>query len=76
MNMITDEEADDLDEYYTRNPPAVDPSKNRMANKPFRMILVDDFTADCLATKARIANTTPAEVLKRLVRQELKVAAV
>ena len=28
MKEMTDEEADALDEYYTKNPPKVDPSKN------------------------------------------------
>jgi hypothetical protein len=28
MKEMTEEEADALDEYYTKNPPKVDPSKN------------------------------------------------
>ena len=39
---MTDEEADALDEYYTKNPPKVDPSKNGgFAKKSFRMVALD-----------------------------------
>jgi hypothetical protein len=71
MEMMTDEEADALYDYYTKNPPKLDPTKNRLANKPFRMVVVDDFSADYITTKARIANTTPTEVIADLVRQQV-----
>jgi hypothetical protein len=32
MGIMTDEEAFALDEYYTKNPPKVDPSKARIHN--------------------------------------------
>jgi hypothetical protein len=75
MNMMTDEEADAMDEYYTKNPPKVDPSKNFLVNKPYRMVVVDEFTANYIATKARIANTTPGEFLGQLVREKIALSA-
>jgi len=45
MKEMTDEEADALDEYYTKNPPKVDPSKNGgFAKKSFRIIAVDSLS--------------------------------
>ena len=42
MKVMTDEEADALDEYYTKNPPKVDISKNGgFAKKSFRMVALD-----------------------------------
>jgi len=46
---MTDEEADALDEYYTKNPPKVDPSKNGgFAKKSFRMVALDRLSEDYL----------------------------
>jgi hypothetical protein len=51
MKEMTEEEADALDEYYTKNPPKVDPSKNGgFAKNPLRMIAPDRLSEEYLLT--------------------------
>jgi hypothetical protein len=68
--IMTDEEADTLDEEVTKKPPKVDPAKARRA---VHMIAVDDLTAEYLMIKAA-ANQTPEAVLSSIIRKELAVA--
>jgi hypothetical protein len=56
METMTEEEAFALDEYYTNNPPTVDPSKARIR---IPMVRIDDVTAGYLAEKAKETNKTP-----------------
>ena len=72
MKEMTDEEADALDEYYTKNPPKVDPTKNGgFAKKSFRMVALDRLSEDYLFTKAIATNKTPTEIIGELVRGEI-----
>jgi hypothetical protein len=69
---MTDEEADALDEYYTKNPPRVDPRKNGgFAKKSFRMITLDDFSAEYITSKALATRQTPEEIIHKLISREL-----
>jgi hypothetical protein len=72
MAVMTEEEADALDEKVTKYPPKVDPAKARF---PVRMIAVDDMTAEYLTIKAAATHQTPEEVLSGLVRKELALTA-
>ena len=72
MKEMTDEEADALDEYYTRNPPKVDPRKNGgFAKKSFRMVALDRLSEDYLFTRAIADHKTPTEIIGELVRREI-----
>ena len=72
MKTMTDEEADALDEYYTKNPPIVDPGKNGgFAKKSFKLIAVDNITADYLITKALSDHKTPEQIINEMVREKL-----
>jgi len=72
MKTMTDEEADALDEYYTKNPPRVDPRKNGgFARKSFKMVAVDDFSAEYLMTKALSDHKTPEQIISEMVRERL-----
>jgi len=74
MKEMTPEEAEALDEYYTKNPPRVDPSKNGgFAKKSFRMIALDGFSEDYLFTRAIATHKTPTEVISELVREKIAV---
>ena len=76
MKEMTDEEADALDEYYTKNPPKVDPSKNGgFATKSFRMVALDRLSEDYLLTKAIATHRTPTEIIGDLVREKLSASA-
>ena len=69
---MTDEEADALDEYYTKNPPKVDPRKNGgFAVKSFTMIALDNLSADYLMTKALADHKTPTEIISEMVQERI-----
>ncbi|GHU60260.1 hypothetical protein FACS189444_6890 [Spirochaetia bacterium] len=79
MAEMTEEEANYWDEYYTRNPPKIDPTKKGTGFFTQRKILgrtitVDTLSADYLTTKAIATHKTPAEIIGELVRKELKAA--
>jgi len=50
MGIMTDEEAFALDEYYTKNPPKVDPSKARIR---IPLVRLDNASAEYLAKEAK-----------------------
>ena len=69
---MTDEEADALDEYYTKNPPKVDPRKNGgFAKKSFKMVALDDLSANYLITRALADHKTPTELISDMIRREM-----
>ena len=72
MSDMTDEEADYWDEYYTKNPPTVDPSK---ARPRIPMVRVDSATAVSLASLAETTRKTPEECISELVRERAAAAA-
>ena len=75
MKTMTDEEADALDEYYTKNPPRVDPGKNGgFAKKSFKLVAIDDFCADYLMTKALSDHKTPDQIINEIVRERIAAA--
>ena len=75
MKTMTDEEADALDEYYTKNPPKVDPRKNGgFAKKSFKMVAIDDLSADYLITKALADHKTPDQIIGEMVRERIAAA--
>jgi hypothetical protein len=72
MKEMTDEEADALDEYYTKNPPKVDPSKNGgFAKKSFRMVAIDRLSEDYLLTKSIATQKSPTELIGEMVRERI-----
>ena len=67
---MTEEEAFALDEYYTKNPPKVDPSKARIR---VPMVRIDNITAEYLSEKAKVSHEKPEEILSSLVREKIAV---
>ena len=79
MADLTEEEYDALDEYYTKNPPKVDPSRKGTGfftrrTAAARTITIDSLSADYLTIKAMAAQKTPAEVISELVQKEIAAA--
>jgi len=72
MESMTEEEAFVLDEYYTRNPPKVDPSKARIR---IPMVRVDNATAEYLVEEARATKRKPEEILASLVQEKISAKA-
>jgi hypothetical protein len=78
MARMTDEEADALDEYYTKNPPTPGPNGTgffTQRRKTARSITIDDLSADWLLTKAIVAHKTPAEIINKMVQKEIAASA-
>ena len=72
MARMTDEEADALDELWTRTTPEIDTSKpGFLTRKGFTMVSLDPVTATYLQAKAAISHHSLSEVIGELVRKEL-----
>ena len=72
MPRMTDEEADALDELLTRTTPKVNPAiRGITAQKGFKMIVVDDFSAEYITSRALATQQTPEEIIHSLVAREL-----
>ena len=72
IESMTEEEAFALDEYYTKNPPKVDPSKARIR---IPMVRVDNATAEYLVEEARATKRKPEEILASLVQEKISAKA-
>jgi len=68
MPDITEEEAFALDEFVTKNPPKVDPSKARHVN---RIVILDDLSADYLLDVSAATKKTPAEIISEMIREKI-----
>ena len=76
---LTEEEYDALDEYYTKNPPKVDPAKNGTGffsrrKAAARTITIDSMSADYLSIKAMATHKTPAEIISELIQREINAS--
>ena len=75
MPELTEEEYDALDDYYTKNPPKVNPSKNGTGffskKKAAYSITIDPFSANFLFAKAMATHRTPADIINDLVQREI-----
>jgi hypothetical protein len=71
---MTDEEADRLDEKWTKNPPKPGPNGTWFFTRhkaAARTVTIDDLSADYLMTKAMATNKTPAEIIGEMVQERL-----
>ena len=69
---MTDEEADALDELWTRTTPEIDTGRpGFLTRKGFTMISIDPVTATYLQAKAAISHNSPSEIISELVRKEM-----
>ena len=76
MARMTDEEADALDELWTRTTPEIDTSKpGFLTRKGFTMVSLDPVTATYLQAKSTISNQSPSEIIRELVRKEMSSAS-
>ncbi|MDR1250275.1 MAG: hypothetical protein LBK63_13365 [Treponema sp.] len=73
MARMTEEEAYALDDYYTKNPPKVDPRKKGGFFTRQRELLdvLDRVSADYIMSRAMSAKKLPAQVIGELVRGEI-----
>ena len=78
MAQMTEEEADYWDDYYTKNPPKVDPSKKGGYFTRQRELLnvLDRVSADYILTRSLSDNKTPSQIIGELVRSAIAAASV
>ena len=72
MPRMTEEEANVLDDFVTKNPPKVDPSKARHIT---RMVELDNFTAEYILSQSLATNKEPAEIIRELVNEKIMHSA-
>jgi hypothetical protein len=74
---MTDEEADTLDEHYTKN--TVMPVSGKPGffarHKAAHIVSIDELTASYIITKAIATHKTPSEIIGEMVRREISAAA-
>ena len=76
MARMTDEEADALDELWTRTTPEIDTSKpGFLTRKGFTMVSLDPVTVTYLQAKAAINHRNLSEIIGELVRKEIAISA-
>ena len=68
MEIMTYEEAFALSEYYSKNPPKVDPSKARIRIPLARLYSV---SAEYVAKESKATHKKPEEIIGNLVREKL-----
>jgi hypothetical protein len=79
MAELTEEEYDALDEYYTKNPPQIDPAKKgtgffTQRTAAARSITVDALSANWLMIRAIASHKTPSEIISDMIQKELAAA--
>jgi len=73
---MTDEEADALDELWTRTTPEIDTGKpGFLTRRGFTMVSLDTVTAAYLQAKAAVSHHSPSEIIGELVRKELAASS-
>jgi len=73
--MMTDEEADALDELMTRTDLKLGPNGTGFfSNKGYQMIALDEDTARILNAQSIATHRSPAELVTDLVHEHLEVA--
>jgi hypothetical protein len=76
MSDITEEEADALDELWTKTTPKAGPNGSGfISRRSARLMGLDELSTDYLLTKSKAANKTPQEIINALIRKEISYAA-
>jgi hypothetical protein len=77
MSDMTEEEAWQLDELLTKTTPEIDP----VTEGPFikhrnTMVILDNLSAEYLASKMLTTKLSPTEIISNMVRRELSLAEI
>ena len=74
MAEMTEEEADALDELWTKTTPKIRKGEGGVFTEyRARMLLLDEMTVRILDAKAKAVHQTPTEYVTQLVRNDLAV---
>jgi len=75
MARMTEEEADRLDELWTKTTPEIDTSKPGYFTRHMaHLIEVDDLSVAYLRARADATNKTPTQIIGEIVRELMKTA--
>lgn len=75
MARMTEEEADALDELWTKTTPKVRKGEGGFfTERRTRMLLLDETTARILNARALATSQTPTEIVRELVQKEIAAA--
>jgi len=75
MAEMTEEEADALDELWTKTTPKIRKGGGGFFTEHrARMLLLDEETAHILDARARAVHQTPSEFISRIIREDLVTA--
>ncbi|GHV85264.1 hypothetical protein AGMMS50230_08720 [Spirochaetia bacterium] len=74
---MTNEEYDALDEYYTKNPPKVDPAKKGgiFTRQKELLDVLDRVSADYIMNRAMFTNKLPVQIIGEMVREKITAQA-
>ncbi|MFP3043563.1 hypothetical protein LQZ19_17240 [Treponema primitia] len=76
MARMTEEEADALDELWTKTTPEIDTSKSGFLTRSgFTMVSLDTVTATYLQAKAAVSHHSVSELIGELVRENISASA-
>jgi hypothetical protein len=71
MGIMSEEEADALDELLTSTTPGVNPAvRGITARRGFRMVAIDDLSAEYITAKALATHRTPEEIIHALITND------
>ena len=75
MAEMTEEEADALDDFWTKNTPKIKKGVGGFfTERRARMLLLDEATVNILDARAKAAHQTPTEFISQLIRKDLTEA--
>ena len=75
MAEMTEEEADALDELWTKTTPKIRKGEGGFfTERRARMLLLDEATVRILDARAKAAHQTPTEFITQLIRKDLAQA--
>ncbi|MCL2232925.1 MAG: hypothetical protein FWB99_09375 [Treponema sp.] len=77
MARMTEEEADYWDEYLTKNPPKIDPSKKGGFFTRQRELLdvLDKVSAEYIMSCSISSNKMPSQIIGEMVRERISTSA-
>jgi hypothetical protein len=75
MPILTDEEADALDELLTKTTPQTNPKvQGPFIKRRDTLVILDTFSAEYLKAKMLSTRQTPAEIIHSMIRREMSLA--
>ncbi|MDR0455906.1 MAG: hypothetical protein LBH20_04380 [Treponema sp.] len=74
MPVMTDEEADDLDELLTQTTPRLTNIPGVFARQCALLGALDEVASNYILTRAEAVKKTPAEIIGELVREKIAVS--